>query len=214
NVAMILGHLSPEYAAKLLSFYDEEKRNDIAFRLAKLQDVDPKLMEAVSMALRKRLEVHKVVKGSSKSIIANTSMNQIIEDAKSNLADSIDGSYTKNELNIEVGNKPEIELKQSFDLGEFVQEDSIESIATFNPMEMTTLINNVEMSDICLVLRLASDRVKNAFLDNVPQESKFLILSEIESPSHATISDIEDAQCRVMEVVKEILEERSSMNAA
>ena len=81
-----------------------------------------------------------------------------------------------------------------------------EDLARLDKMSMQRVMKDVDMADITLALKVASDEVKETIFTGVSKRARAMIAEELDFLGPVRLKDVEDAQQRIIDSVR-VLEE-------
>ncbi|MFZ5568757.1 MAG: flagellar motor switch protein FliG [Thermodesulfobacteriota bacterium] len=187
TIAMILTHLPAENSAEILMALPDEKKGDIALRIAKLGQVSDDVVRDVDEALRN--EIGNIGSGSTKSGGVPT------------LVDILNGVDKATEDAI----MEKIEEEQADMVDEirklmFVFED----LTAVDDRGMREILKKVESGQLTLAMKTASEEMKKKILGNLSSRAAEMLLEDLEVMGPAKLSDVEAAQQAIVSAAKEL----------
>lgn len=193
-VALILSHLTPEQTAQILGEFDDELRVDVLMRIATLGKVSPSLVTEIENVVDRIAEAtlsqnlaatggaHLVASVLNKSTNAQAKLLlESIETKNPNLAD---------------------EIKRLM----FLFEDLI----LIDDKGIQRILRDVDKRDLALALKTSDDKLKTKIFKNMSERAAEVIREELEFMGPVKLKDVEVAQMRIVDVVKQ-LEEREEI---
>jgi len=190
TIALVLSYLEPEQAAMILSSLPSEQQVDVARRIAKMESTSPDVIHSVERVLEQRL-----------STMANLDYEEVggIQSVVS-ILNGVDRSTEKAILEGLELTEPELaeEIKKRM----FVFED----IVTLDDRSIQRVIRDVDNADLQLALKVASDEVKEAIFRNMSSRMREMIQEEMSYMGPVRIRDVEEAQMRIVSVVRRLEE--------
>ncbi len=191
TIALILAHLHPRKAADVIASLPDDLRSEVVARLATLGETPPELMREVEEVIRQQIGAllgGKRTAGGVKAvaqILNNTSRSaerdimEALRDRNPDLAGAIkDHMFVFDDL-IHVGER-----------------------------DLQRVLMEVDQRDLALALKAAPEPLKEKLLANVSERAAETIREEIELMGPARISDVEDAQRRVLEKARDLEEQQ------
>lgn len=191
TAALILAHLNPRKAAEIVSGLKDELQNEIMYRLATMGNTSPEMINDIEEVIRTQL-------GSV--IGAETSAAGGIEQ----VAEILNTTSRSSEESIldSIRDRSE-ELASSIKSLMFVFEDLVH----IRGEDLQKLLLEVDQDDLALALKAASDELKNKVMRNVSDRVAESIEEEMELLGRVRVSDVEEAQHRVLETAQELEEQ-------
>lgn len=194
TAALILAHLNPRKAAEIISVVEEELQSEIMYRLATIRNTSPEMINDIEEVIRNQL-------GSV--IGAETSGVGGVEQA-AEILNTASRSSEKNILD-NLRNRSE-ELASSIKNHMFVFDD----LTNIRPEHLQKLLMEVDQEDLALSLKGTSDELEERVMENVSNRVAEALEEEIELLGRVRVSDVEEAQHRILETAQE-LEERDEI---
>lgn len=189
SIAVIIAHMDPNSAAETLSYFPEEVRNEVLYRIATLGDISPSVIKRVSAVLESKLESLtslKVEAGGTKqtAVILNRlgaknskAAIEAIENMDSSLATTIK------------------ELMFTF-----------EDIGSLNAVAIREILKEVDKKDLMIGLKGGSESLRDKFLSNMSQRAADAFVEEMGYLGAVRVKDVEEAQRRIVETVQSLAE--------
>lgn len=188
TAALILAHLNPRKAAEITSGLGEELQSEIMYRLATMGNTSPEMINDVEEVIRNQL-------GSV--IGAETSVAGGIEQ----VAEILNTTSRSSEKTILDSLRERDEgLATSIKNQMFVFED----LVYIRGDDLQTLLMEVDQGDLALALKAASDELETKVKRNVSERVAESLEEEIELLGRVRVSEVEEAQHRVLEQAQEL----------
>lgn len=185
-IALILAFLDPYYSGRLLAKFNRTLQADIAERIAHMERTAPAVLEAIEMVLKRHMELTE----ASKEAGGIGSVVEILGVTERSVERNI----------IERLEKTDGALADRIKRMMFVFED----IPLLDPKAMKKVIENTNLSDIVLALKASSPEIQKHFFDNMDEGKKETVRKESEKTGPALIRNVEEAQQRIVAVVKRL----------
>lgn len=190
-VALILSRLDSGLSAELLGRFEGDRQPDLIRRIGKMERISPEVLEAVNKSLRDRLvkiaaSPEPDQKGVEKIVqILNVSSRSV----ESHVIQTLD------EIDVELSE----EIKKRM----FVFEDMV--LLDGNSVRKVT--DRSDIRDLCLAMKtVADDGVKDHILTHMEKNRAAELKKCLDDTGRVRISDVDKAQQRVIEVIKELEE--------
>lgn len=190
TIAIILVHLAPDIASKVLSNLSDEKKIDVVFRIAGLDKVISEMVDELDNIFESVLKdkassgTHKTGGVGGLAEILNftdaTTVQQILEEITEN--------------NPELG----ANIKQMM----FVFDD----LVLVNDRDLQKVLRNVETQHLSLALKAASDDVKEKIFRNMSERACEILKEEIETMGPVRMTEIEEAQQLITKIIQDMEE--------
>jgi len=198
TISLILSYLPPEKASQLLIMLRGDLRDQVIERLATLAPTPIEIVEKVVEQLNRKL-------GTQHTRALNLTGGL---KSAANLLNSLDKNLTKSLLqNIEERNP---ELGQQIRQKMFTFED----VATLETTVLQKVLREVDLRDLAIALKTASDSLKGALLGAVSKRAAETVQEEISFMGPLKLRDIEAAQMRIIELVRQSEAENEGMSAS
>ena len=187
TIAMILANLPPEISAEVLVGLPEEKKGDLAIRIAQLGQVPEEVLRDVDEALKTELSA--IGKGGGRGggipvlVEILSSVDKATEDI---VMESIEEEHAEMAS----------EIRQLM----FVFED----LVSVDDRGMREILKKVESSQLTLSLKTASEEMKNKILSNLSSRAAEMLLEDLEVMGPVKLSEVEEAQQQIVNAAKEL----------
>jgi flagellar motor switch protein FliG len=191
TIALILSQLSPPQSAGVLSELPSELQSEVALRVATMEKISPDVLKEIESTLEGQFEARSVgelsISGGAKTMAEI--LNLIESSAEKNILQSIEAENA--DLAAEIKNMM------------FVFDD----IILLDDRSIQRLLKEVETKDISISLKAASEEVRGKIYSNVSERVAVMVKEEMEFMGPMRLSDVEAAQQRVVEAVRQLEEE-------
>jgi flagellar motor switch protein FliG len=187
TIAMILSHLPPEIASEVLTAMPDEKKGDIAIRIAQLGQVPEDIVRDVDDTLR--LELGKR-SGSGVEVGGIPALVQILSQVDKSTEDIVMESIE--EEHSDIAN----DIRGMM----FVFEDLIR----VDDRGMREILKKVESQQLVLALKTASEEMKQKILGNLSSRASEMLMEDLEVMGPVRLSEVEEAQQNVISAAKEL----------
>ena len=191
NIAMVVANLSPKTAADVLSQLDESIRNRVVLRLATARPVSDKAIEAIDRALRKRASEPVVVDDTHSR--GSDVLIKILGNATDRVRASVLGALSRKESSM----AENINVLMS----------SPEYLASLSNTEIREALAEIEQNDLCLAVKVGSEELRAAVMQNLPEDRCVVIQRELALSSHVRVMDVEAAQQRIVNTLRRLEDE-------
>jgi len=191
TAALILAHLNPRKAAEIISGLEEELQSEIMYRLATMGKTSPEMISDIEDVIRNQL-------GSV--IGAETNVAGGIEQ----VAEILNTTSRSSEKAIlsDIRDRSE-DLASSIKNLMFVFED----LVNVRGEDLQKLLMEVEQDDLALALKATSDELQSKIMRNVSERVAESLKEEVELLGRVRVSDVEEAQHRILETAQELEEQ-------
>ena len=197
-VAIILSVLENAVAADVLSFLPQEARPEIVERVARLETVQPAAMEELEAIMRKQF--------ASRSSSATSSCGGVKAAAKIM-------NLTKVDLESVIMKGVE---SLDADLAQAIQDNMLTfaDLSSVDNRAIQTLLRNIEPDLLMVALKGADEIVRDKFMSNMSERARAVFLDDMEAKGPMRLSDVEDAQKKIMRQARVLSEAGELMLAA
>lgn len=188
TITFIVSHLAPEKAAQVLNLLRVEQRDQVIERLATLAPTPVEVVEKIVDVLNAKLGV--------KQTRAMTQTGGVTTAA--DILNAMDKTVSRTLLtNIEERNP---ELSMSIRKKMFMFED----LLLLDPQSIQRIMREIEMRDLTLALKKASEPLKKLLLSNISRRAAESVQEELEFLGHVKLRDVEAAQFRLIDSVRKL----------
>jgi len=197
-VAIILSVLENAVSADVLSFLPQEARPEIVERVARLETVQPAAMEELEAIMRKQF--------ASRSSSASSSFGGVKAAAKIM-------NLTKVDMESMIMKGVE---SLDADLAQAIQDNMLTfaDLGSVDNRAIQTLLRNIEPDLLMVALKGADEIVRDKFMSNMSERARAVFLDDMEAKGPMRLSDVEDAQKKIMRQARKLSEAGELMLAA
>jgi flagellar motor switch protein FliG len=187
-IALVLSHLPAEKGARLLVLLKQEIRDAVVERLATMAPTPVEVVEKLADVLAQKAGTRRTralnQTGGVKS--AADLLNALDKNSSKALLVAID------ERNAELGNSIRARMFTFEDLG------------AIDPAGLQKVLRDVDMRDLAVALKSASERVRKALLSCISKRAAESVKEEMEFMASVKAKEVEAAQQRIIEVVRRL----------
>lgn len=190
TIALIMAYLQPEQSAAILSALPAERQVEVAKRIATMDRTSPDVLRDVEKILERKLS--SLV---TQDFTAAGGVDSIVE-----VLNRVDRTTERTIIeNLEVQN-PELaeEIKRLM----FVFED----IVMLDDRSLQMVLREVDTKDLSLALKATSPEVGEKVYKNMSKRASEMLKEEIEYMGPVKIRDVEEAQQKVVNVIRRLEE--------
>jgi len=190
TVALILSYLEPQLAGRILSSLPEDLQVEVVKRIALLERSSPDVIREIEKNLERKLSGF-----VSQSFSQVGGVNTAAE-----IMNSIDRSSERKIMEKLGYDSPELaeEIRRRM----FVFEDLVK----LDDRSVQLILREVETKDLALALKGASEEVKEKIFKNISKRAAQLLQDELEYMGPVRIKDVEEAQQKIINVVRRLEE--------
>lgn len=188
TIALILSHINSGKASDILSGLPQGKQLEVVRRIAKMDNTNPEVVKEVEQGLEMRLSglvTQTFQKAGGVETVA----------AMLNLADRSTEKTILEALEVE-----DPELVDQIRRLMFVFED----ILLVNDKGIQSILKEIENDDLAMALKTATPELRDKIFRNMSERAAQLIKEEMEFMGPVRISDVEQAQQKIVDVARRL----------
>ncbi|WP_406678104.1 flagellar motor switch protein FliG [Moorella sp. ACPs] len=188
TIALILAYLEPEQAAVVLGALPDQIQADVAKRIALMERASPETLRELENIMEQRLsslvDQDFAAAGGLKSLV--------------DILNRADRSTERTILEALEQDDPELadEIRKRM----FVFED----ILTLDDNSIRRVLREVDLKDLALALKAASEEVANRIYRNLSKRAGEMLKEDIEYMGPARLRDVEEAQQRIVQIIRRL----------
>jgi len=188
TIALVISYLAPGPASALLGLLRVELRNQVIERLATMSPIPIEAVEGVVEALNRKLG------GNHTRALNQTGGLKTAAD----LLNAMDKNLSKALLVTLEERNPE--------LGAAIRQRmfTFEDLTSLDRASIQKVLREVEMRDLAVALKTASDDLKNLLLSSISKRAAETVNEEISFMGSLKLRDVETAQNRIIEAVRRL----------
>ncbi len=187
TIAIVLAHLEPRAAAKILVEFEASVQVEVAKRIALTEQISPEAVDIVEEGLRRKLS----------SVVTDVT--------------SVGGAKPLAHVLNQVGRTTERQIlsaltDQNSELADEVRRFmfTFDDIATLDDRAMQRVIREIDSKDMALALRPVAESLRNKFLSNMSTRAAEMLKEEMSMAGQVRLKAVEEAQGRIVEVIKKL----------
>ncbi len=187
TVAMILANMPSDIASEILMAVPDDKKGDIALRIAKLGQIADDVVMDVDKALKNELSGAVGPGGKAGGV--------------SVLVDIINGvDKSTEDIVMEKVEEDSAEMANDIRKMMFVFED----MAGIDDRAMREILKKVEGQQLTYALKTASDEMKDKIFSNLSQRAGEMLKDDLDSMGPVRLAEVEEAQQAIVRAAKEL----------
>lgn len=191
TIALILSYARADQASAVIADLPKEKRIDVVERIAKMDRTSPEVVRYVEEELEKKF-----------NSIVSVDFTEIgginyVADIMNNM-DRGNEKYIFDELN-----KKDAKLSDEIRMRMFVFED----IVTMDSMSIQRFLREIDSKDLVYAIKGSNKDVADVLFNNMSTKMGETIKSELEYTHNVRMRDVEEAQQRIVSVIRRLEEE-------
>ncbi|HHT48661.1 MAG TPA: flagellar motor switch protein FliG [Firmicutes bacterium] len=188
TIALVLSYLNPDQAGMILSALAPAHQVEVAKRIATMDRATPEVLKEVENVLEKRL---------SSFVMQDFTMAGGI-DAAVAILNRVDRGTEKTIIEALEEDNPELaeEIKKRM----FVFED----LVTLDDRSIQRVLKEVDMRDLALALKTASQEVTNRIFKNISNRARDMIKEDMSLMGPVRLRDVEEAQQKIVNYIRQL----------
>jgi flagellar motor switch protein FliG len=188
TIAVILVHLDTKVASDVLGMMDEDKIGDIAMRIANLDKIQTEMIYEIDNVFKDVLKDRKVSEAHRPGGVDRLAemLNQSGESERQLIMNEIE----------ETDPEMSARIKERM----FIFEDLI----LVDDKGMQKVLRSVEVKDLAMALKAASDEVKTKIYKNMSSRASDMLKEEIEMLGSVRMRDVEEAQQKITSIIHDM----------
>jgi len=191
TIALILSYVRSDQASMVLSELSKEKRVDVVERIAKMDSASPEVIKAIEETLEKKF-----------SSIVTTDTAEV--GGVNYIADVLNHVDRATEKSI----FDELAVRDPILVNEIRQKMFVfEDILTLDETSIQRFIRDVDSKDMAVAIKGSNPEVTAILYANMPQRMQESIQSDIEYLHNVRMRDVEEAQQRIVAIIRRLEEE-------
>ncbi len=186
TIALILSYLTPEQASAVIGRLSATMQAEVTKRIAKMDRITPEVLREVERVLERKFST---VIGQDFTMAGGI-------DAVVEIINRVDRGTERNIMENLEENDPELaeEIKRRL----FVFED----ISGLDDRSIQRVLREVEMKDLGLALKGATEDLKTKFTKNMSQRAADMLTEDMQYMGPVRVRDVEEAQQKIVNVVR------------
>lgn len=186
TIALILSYLTPEQASAVIGRLSATMQAEVTKRIAKMDRITPEVLREVERVLERKFST---VIGQDFTMAGG--IDSVVE-----IINRVDRGTERNIMENLEENDPELaeEIKRRL----FVFED----ISGLDDRSIQRVLREVEMKDLGLALKGATEDLKNKFTKNMSQRAADMLTEDMQYMGPVRVRDVEEAQQKIVNVVR------------
>ena len=191
TIAVCLAQMEAEQAGPVLGLLPDQLRNDVAIRLATMQEVQPEVLTELSDSLQ---EVLSATTGTSSMTVGGPElMADILTRLDKNTEGSIMAKITERDQ----------ALADSIRALMFVFDDLVE----IDDRGMQELLREIPGDKLIIALKATNEALKEKFFKNMSERAAQMLRDDLESKGPVKLSEVEAAQKEILLTARRMGEE-------
>lgn len=191
TIALILAHLSAEQTAEALAELPDELRTDVAYRIATLGKIAPQTLKQIERVVDE---------------LAGFSINQTL--SKLGGTKSLAGILNRTSVSVSkqvISDIMEKDEDVAFEIKRLMF--LFEDIIHISDRDIQQIMKEVDRKDLALALKVADENVRSKVFGNMSERAADLLKEELQFMGPVKLKDVEGAQARIVDVIKQLEEQ-------
>lgn len=190
TTALILAHLEPAVAGKVLSHLPEAARSEVVLRLARIKEVSPTILEEITEALQ--TDLLNVARGGAE-VGGLKKVAEILNHADKAVEAEIMNSIQKEDPTLAAG------IQQLM----FVFDD----IIGLDDKAVQEILREIDVKMLAKALRGAGEEVQEKIFKNMSQRAVQVLQEDMEALGPTRLSEVEESQMEIIKVILRLRDE-------
>jgi len=187
TIAMIMAYLPAEIASEIMIDLPEDKKGDIALRIAQLGKVPDEIIREVDKTLRAKITDfgHTGPEAGGLETLVDI-LNNVDRATEEIILESIEENYA--------------EMASDIRGMMFVFED----LNRIDDRGMREILKKIESQQLVLAMKTASEEMKQKILNNLSSRAAEMLLEDLEVMGPVRLAEVEEAQQNIVRAAKEL----------
>ena len=187
TIAVVLAHLAPDRAARILGGFEEAVQCEIGIRIATMERTNAEAVDAIETALRERAD----------ELLAQQSEGGV------GGVDSLIAMLTRSDKATERAVLAELEQIDP-EMAEEVRAKlfTFEDIVTLDDRAVQQILRQVDTRGLAVALKGVEEVVRNKVLGNMSSRASENLLEEIDMLKGIRAADVKDARTEIVKVIR------------
>ncbi len=191
TVALILSTQKEDHTSRILAELPDDKRGEIMYRIAKIDNVAPEVISQIEEALQR--EVGAVVGRDRKQV---GGVEKVVE---------ILGKMDKGADQVILTSIEAVDPDMAEEMRRMMF--TFEDLASIDNRGMQAVLREVSTDMLTLALKTASDAIKQKIFENISQRAADMIIEDLEAMGPRKLSEVEVMQMEVVKVALKLEED-------
>ena len=187
TIAVVLGKLDPDHAARVLAVLPEETAMDVIDRMLNMEGVRKEILQTLEETLRSEFMAN----------LARTSRRDP-HDSMADIFNNFDRATEKKFLDsLEESNRDSAERIRALMF-------TFEDLSKLDPASVQMLLRTVEKDKLGLALKGASEDLRDLFFSNMSERAGKIMREDMEALGPVRLRDVDEAQGAMVVVAKDL----------
>jgi flagellar motor switch protein FliG len=187
TVAVVLGKIKPDHAARVLSLLPENFAMEVIMRLLRMEAVQKEVLDGVEKTLRTEFM-------SNLARTARRDAHELMADIFNNLDRNAESRFMSA---LEERNREAAERIKALMF-------TFEDLVRIDTAGIQTLLRSVEKDKLAIALKGGSDAVKELFFKNMSERAGKMMKEDMDAMGPVRLRDVDQAQSMIVTMAKEL----------
>lgn len=187
TVAVVLGKIKPDHAARVLSLLPENFAMEVIMRLLRMEAVQKEVLDGVEKTLRTEFM-------SNLARTARRDAHELMADIFNNLDRNAESRFMSA---LEERNREAAERIKALMF-------TFEDLVRIDTAGIQTLLRSVEKDKLAIALKGGSEAVKDLFFKNMSERAGKMMKEDMDAMGPVRLRDVDQAQSMIVTLAKEL----------
>jgi flagellar motor switch protein FliG len=187
TVAVVLGKIKPDHAARVLSLLPENFAMEVIMRLLRMEAVQKEVLDGVEKTLRTEFM-------SNLARTARRDAHELMADIFNNLDRNAESRFMSA---LEERNREAAERIKALMF-------TFEDLVRIDTAGIQTLLRSVEKDKLAIALKGGSETVKDLFFKNMSERAGKMLKEDMDAMGPVRLRDVDQAQSMIVTMAKEL----------
>ncbi|HHU82120.1 MAG TPA: flagellar motor switch protein FliG [Firmicutes bacterium] len=187
TIALIMSYLHPEQAGAILSALPAAQQVEVAKRIATMDRTSPEVLKEIETVLEKRLSSFVLQDYNAGGVeTAVAILNRVDRGTEKTIIESLE--------------EEDPELAEEIKKRMFV----FENIVTMDDRSIQRVLREVDLKDLALALKTASEDVTNRIFKNISKRAVEMLKEDMSLMGPVRLRDVEEAQQKIVNIIRQL----------
>ena len=187
TIALIMSYLHPEQAGAILSALPATQQVEVAKRIATMDRTSPEVLKEIETVLEKRLSSFVLQDYNAGGVeTAVAILNRVDRGTEKTIIESLE--------------EEDPELAEEIKKRMFI----FENIVTLDDRSIQRVLREVDLKDLALALKTASEDVTNRIFKNISKRAVEMLKEDMSLMGPVRLRDVEEAQQKIVNIIRQL----------
>lgn len=187
TIALIMSYLHPEQAGAILSALPAAQQVEVAKRIATMDRTSPEVLKEIETVLEKRLSSFVLQDYNAGGVeTAVAILNRVDRGTEKTIIESLE--------------EEDPELAEEIKKRMFI----FENIVTLDDRSIQRVLREVDLKDLALALKTASEDVTNRIFKNISKRAVEMLREDMSLMGPVRLRDVEEAQQKIVNIIRQL----------